>query len=143
MTVVLTEAQRRHFAVLAMMLEETLAEMEEIARGGSPEGRLVAHEHDLPADFPDAMAPVLERVRAVLGRLVDMLSLEARPISDARRMNALLITSVVRLEDSTSRKIRGYGVVHPSVARDLDPLLGDIHRDLAQLANRLEGAARP
>lgn len=100
--VVLNEPQRRHFAVLLGMLEETLREVERMASGGATAGL-------------------------------------SRPSSTTcRRSLPLLITSVMRVEDSTSDKLRGYGAVHPSVARAVDPVVREIHDGLAAVAAELE-----
>ncbi len=135
--VVVTEGQRRHFAVLAVLLEEMLGELEEFAAGAEAPGRLVTRQHDLPPGFGELLAPAATRVRDRLARLAAILELESRERSDARLAYALLLTNVVRIEDATSAKISGYGEVHESVARVVDPLLGDIHHDLSALAARL------
>jgi len=131
--VVLTEGQRRHFTVLLAVLEETLHDVEAIAAGRSRSGKLVRAEHDLPPGFAEAMRPYTARIRERIRALADGLDVESRRLSDARRTQALLLTSVVRLEDSTADKLRAYGEVDPRVARVIGPLIADLHAAFGSL----------
>lgn len=132
--VVLNEPQRKHLAVLLMMLEEAVAEVEQIAAAPAAQARLVAAERDVPPEFARLVRPYCERIRARLVALADQFGLEARSVSDARRIQALLVISIVRIEDSFSGKLRGYGKVDPSVAQHLDPALKEIRAMLSELA---------
>jgi len=130
---VLTEGQRRHFAVLLALLEETLNEVEAIAAGRSRPGKLVRADHDLPPGFAEAMRPYGARIRERIHALADGLDLGSRPRSDARRAQALLLASVVRLEDSAADKLRAYGEVDPRVGRTIGPLIADLHAAFGSL----------
>jgi hypothetical protein len=131
--VALTEGQRRHFTVLLAVLEETLHDVEAISAGRSRSGELVRAEHDLPPGFVEAMRPYTARIRERIRALADGLDVESRKLSDARRTQALLLTSVVRLEDSAADKLRAYGQVDPRVARVIGPLIADLHAAFGSL----------
>lgn len=135
--VILNEAQRRHFGVLLGMLEDTLFAIERIAREDTEPARLRGVEHDLPGGFEAEMQREFAPVRARLHALADGLGLDMRLESDARRAHALLMAAIVRLEDSTSDRVRGYGAVDPSVSRVMDPVIGEMHASLTRLAARL------
>ena len=136
-TVVVNHAQRRHFAVLIILLEESLGEIEAVAAGASGQNGLRRSAHDLPADFDHALAVAGSRIRAHVVNLSRLLDLKAETVSDARRVQAQLLANMVRIEDSMSAGIRGYGDVDPSVARTIDPLLLGIHSELRQLMIQL------
>jgi len=138
----LTEAQRRHFGVFVTMLEETLVEVEAIAAAREASTRMVQAEHDLPASFQDALAPALARIRERLYVLAALVGAEARTVSDARRVQAHLVTSIVHIEETVADKLRGYGEVDPGIAARVDPVLRDLHRELSGLAALVAPAAR-
>ena len=117
------------------MLEDTLMEVEHVSGPLSTSfDRLTAYENDLPPTFADAARPYLTAVRERITRLTAELGLRSRTVSRARSIRALLIAEIVRLEDSTAEKLRGYGAVNPQVARELDPVLHELRELLASLA---------
>lgn len=136
-TVVVNYAQRRHFAVLIILLEESLGEIEAVAAGATNRDGLRRPAHDLPADFDHALAEAGSRIRAHVAHLSRLLDLKAETVSDARRVQAQLMANMVRIEDSTSAKILGYGEAHPSVSLIIDPLVLAIHAELRGLVIRL------
>jgi hypothetical protein len=131
---VLTDGQRRHYTVLLAMLEETINEVEAMTEGRNAGGRLRHQTGVLPERLRTTAQPLLERVRSDVGALARLLAVEPQEVSRVRRLQALLLSTIVRLEDSTSDKIRGYGEVDPGVARAVDPALHRIHGALENLA---------
>jgi len=138
--VVLNEPQRRHFAVLLAMLEDTLADVEAIAAGPAASGRLRAQEHDLPRGLDAALRPYVVQLRGELVALADRLGLVGQSHLASRRLQALLLASIVRMEDSTSDRIRGYGAVDESVKREVDPALRRMHATLERMLAAASGA---
>jgi hypothetical protein len=139
---VVNKPQWRHYAVLLAMLEETLREIERIAEGAVPPGRLSALEADLPRETADLLLRECADVRERVYRLADLLAVPSHSTSAMRRVSAALITSVVHLEDSTSDRLAGYGPVDPSVERIVDPAIRDLHDRLSSLASRVNPAGR-
>lgn len=127
--------------MLLAVLEETLLEIEELAAGRRRSGRLLRADRDLPAGFREASTPHLERIRARLHVLADLLALESRLVSVARHVQAHLITAVVRVEDSMPDKLRRYGDVDASVTELVAPVLREIHRELKAVAQLAAPAA--
>jgi len=79
----------------------------------------------------------LPRIRAEIERLVTMLALEPRAVSLRRTIGATLTTEAVRLEDSFSANLRGYGSVDAIVANALDPALDALAGSLRTLSASL------
>jgi hypothetical protein len=138
---VLNEPQRRHFAVLLAMLEDALREIEALAGGTAPAGRLTPMNSDIQADTAGFLVRECATLRERVYGLAEQLEVPAQAASASRRVNAALISSVVHLEDSTSDKLAGYGPVHPSVSRLLDPVIRDLHRRLGVLVARMSPSA--
>jgi len=130
----LSDGQRRHFAVLLELLEQSLNEMEEIAAHGGSSTRLRLQSHDLPGDFAATIAPHLAAVRREAYDLWARLGVQPREASQARRLHALVMACVVRLEDSTADKLAGYGDVHDAIAPALDPVIRRMHAELSTVA---------
>ena len=70
------------------------------------------------------------------------LDLRPRKLSRARSVAATLSREAIRIEDSLSSKLRGYGAVHPSVAEHLDPALAQMAKTLSALASALQHHSR-
>lgn len=92
---------------------------------------------DLPPGFGVAIEPAGRRVRAKLKGLVESLGLEPSSRSRSRYLQALIVTTIVQIEDTGSRGLRGYGPLGPVVFETIDPALADIHEALAQIAAEL------
>lgn len=134
----LTEPQRRHVAVFLQQVEEALDEIERAAGSLNSEPKLFRIDiNDLPPGFHQAIEPTIRRVRARLKQLVEGLGLESSPKSRSRHIQALVLTTVVQVEDTGSRGLRGYGPIGPVVVDVIDPALADIHKELEGIAARL------
>ena len=136
----LTEPQRRHLTVFLQQVEETLDEIEELAAAPTSDTKLFRLDvNDLPDGFPAALKPEALSVRAQLKSLMEELDLESNPRSRVRHVQALLLTTMVQVEDSGSRGLRGYGPLDPVVFSVIDPALAQIHQSLERIAARLAG----
>lgn len=135
----LNEHQRRHFEVLLAGLEDSLAAIADlVARTDHVEpAGLTRYESDLPPGFGGAIRPVLTELRARTTRLAAELELRGRSRSVARSIRAILVAEMVRLEDSTSAQLRGYGAVEPGVKEVIEPKLNALHSLLASIHQRL------
>jgi hypothetical protein len=138
----LNEHQRRHFEVLLAGLEDTLASIEELAaRTDHVEAAgLTRYEPDLPPGFGAAIRPVLTELRARTTRLAARLGLRGQSRSVAQSIRAMLVAEMVRLEDSTSAQLRGYGAVDPRVKDVIEPELRALHALLAAINGRLSAS---
>jgi hypothetical protein len=81
---------------------------------------------DLPTDFSRAIAAELKRARAQFSALAVSLGLERGERSRAREIQGLLVTMIVQAEEASSRGLRGYGPVDPSLPSVLDVRLDEI-----------------
>lgn len=124
---VLNDNQRRHFAVLLVSLDEALTRIEQLAEGEHRAwGPLTEYTDDLPPGFRVAVAPLVAELRRRVVDLRRVLGTEARTMSRARSIRAMVTSATIRLEDSRARGLRGYGNVDPSVPAQLDPVLDDL-----------------
>ncbi len=135
--VTLNQNQRRHFEVLFARLEDSLAKIERLLFHPDQSATLSLMEDDISPGFRNMAASELPRVRAEIERLVTTLALKPRSVSMRRTIGATLTTEAVRLEDSFSSQLRGYGSVDESVAIALDPALDALARSLRTLSASL------
>lgn len=138
----LTEPQRRHVAVFLQQVEEALDEVESVAaHPPSATKKLFRLDvDDLPPGFHTQIGAAAMRIRARLKCLVEALGLESNPKSRARHLQALILTTMVQVEDTGSRGLRGYGPLSAVVFELIDPALADIHRELERIAAYLSPA---
>ena len=126
--------QRRHFEVLLAMLQDTLAKVERLASEAAPEaGGLVVYKEDLPPGFAASIEPMVTELRRLIARLSADLGLRRRAVSRTRSIRALLTAEMVRIEDSTADKLRGYGPIDPRVSTAVDPVLRELHALLGSI----------
>jgi|SRR6185312_1664658 len=135
--------QQRHFEVLLAGLEQALDSIEELAARAdrAPGGGLTQYAPDLPPGFASAVRPLLTQLRDRIDHLAAALALRGQSRSIAQSIRAILIAEMVRLEDSTSAQLRGYGTVDPRVSNVIEPELEHLHALLASIAQLL--ASRP
>jgi hypothetical protein len=139
--IVLNANQRRHFEVLFARLEDSLTTVEDLLTLDPGQRQvLTIIEHDIPDAFREQAAPIIAGLRERIIQLAAALELHARKLSRARSAAATLSAEAIRIEDSLSPQLRGYGEVHDSVARHLDPVLAEMARTLGALAAALRAA---
>ncbi len=121
--------QRRRVSTHVRLLLEDLEKipaMPEFARSGEPYGAI-----------REAVVELQSAVEALRAEL----ALPAyAPPSLRRRVMATAEVWAISMEDLKARSLRGYGQVHPDLAKALDPRLDDIVgrlQRLAALADRL------
>jgi len=137
----LTESQRRHFEVVLAKLEDTLDEIDRLARPRAETSqrlsvRLIAD--DLPPDFAPRTAEVSSTVRGRIADLAAQLGLAPQPASRVRTVRALLIGETVRLQDSVSRALKGYGALDPRAPAVIDPAVRELIALLATMLRALD-----
>lgn len=133
--------QRRHFEVLLGMLQETLSKVERLASEAAPEaGGPLVYKEDLPPEFAASIEPVVAELRRLIARLSADLGLRRRAVSRSRSIRALLTAEMVRLEDSTADKLRGYGPIDPRVGTTVDPVLRELHALLGSILRIVDSA---
>jgi hypothetical protein len=137
---ILNANQRRHYHVLLTMLAQSAGRLAEIASprhtGDSP---FLTYDNDLPADFAARIAPHLDALRATLDSLAQRLDMRSKRVSRRNAVRAILVTDIVRLEDSMARGLRGYGQVDNRVRDVLDPMLQALVAELQAMRRILEG----
>lgn len=135
--------QRLHFEVILASLEKALSRLELIALGREHSGcRLTRMDDDLPESFREGAAPLVERLRAQVAALSAALALTERHTSSKRLARALLTSQIVKIEDSSSGRLRGYGAVDPAVEARLDPALHALQGDLHAVLDLLSAPER-
>lgn len=136
-SIVLNANQRRHFEVLFARLEDSLAKIEQALAERDAVPRLTIVDDDIPRAFRASAALELPRIRAEIARLASELALAPRVMSLRRTVGATLTAEAVRIEDSLSGQLRGYGSVDATVADQLDPALNALAQSLRHLSAAL------
>jgi hypothetical protein len=137
--IVLNANQRRHFEVLFARLEDSLTRIERLlAPDAAPQNHLSIERQDVPDKFREQALPVISELRTRVIQFATALELRPRQSSRARSIAATLSSEAIRVEESLSSQLRGYGEVHPSVPRYLDPALKEIAQLLTKLSSNLE-----
>ena len=137
----LTESQRRHFEVVLAKLEDALDEIDRLARPMPAESSpptLTALADDLPPDFAARSAAASHAARGRIADLAERLGLAPQPASRFRTVRALLIAEIVRLQDSVSSALRGYGPLDPRAPEVIDPALRELVALLATMLRALD-----
>ena len=133
----LNDNQRRHFEVLLSRLEDSLATIETLL--AAPRHRhLTQLADDVSPAFRTLAESEIPRLRQHVERLAVALGLRPNVVSLRRIIGASLTTDAVRLEDSLSSQMRGYGAVDPSLAERLDPALMHLAESLQDLSAALK-----
>lgn len=142
-SIVLNANQRRHFDVLFARLEDSLDKVGRLLGTPDEHSRVLTTVHDdVPPSFRAHARPLIADLRRQIVDLAEALSLEPRTVSTARVIGASLNAEAIRLEDSLSSQLQGYGVVHQSVPERLDPVIQAMAQTLNQLAATLQRQAR-
>lgn len=135
--ITLNDNQRRHFEVLLTRLEDSLSTIEMLL-AAPPRRRLTQLTDDVSPAFRTLAAAEVPRLRGQVERLAVALGLRPNVVSLRRVIGAALTTDAIRLEDSLSSQIRGYGAVDPSVAERLDPALRRLAESLQRIGSALK-----
>ena len=140
----LTEGQRRHITASLAHVAAGLAEIESIATERDRQGRslLDGMTRDLPDGFERAVELPLAGAYAALADLVEALDLEPKAGSAARTVQALVISSLVVLEDAGTKYLRGYGPIHYALPQALEPALQRLHVHVATIGEILTASSR-
>jgi hypothetical protein len=133
----LNESQRRHYEVLFARLERTLVHLETAARDDDAQAVLTVVEADLPPRFVEESGSAIEEARRQLAALAQSLALRPRIESRRRVCRALLTSDLNGLTDATSKRLRGFGEVDPSLTEHLDPALEQLRATVSRLADLL------
>lgn len=136
--IVLNTNQRRHFEVLFVRLEDSLTRIETLLAGEAAPHVLSIDEDDIPDTFREYAAPVIAALRERINQFATTLELKPRRTSRTRSVAAMLSAEAIRIEDSLSSQLRGYGEVDPTVSRHLDPALKEVAQTLGELARVLD-----
>lgn len=136
--IVLNANQRRHFEVLLARLEDSLTRIEDLLAPDAMRHHVLSvDEQDIPDNFRERAVGIIAALRARVVRLATILDLRPRNMSRARSIAATLSAEAIRIEDSLSSQLRGYGEVHPTVVQQIDPALREMAAMLTALASGL------
>jgi hypothetical protein len=133
----LNDNQRRHFEVLLTRLEDSLSTIERLL-AAPPLRHLTQLSDDVSPDFRSLAEAEIPRLRGQVERMAVALGLRPNVVSLRRIIGAALTTDSVRLQDSLSPQMRGYGAVDASVAERLDPALLRLAESLQHLGSALK-----
>src|SRR5690242_12205639 len=125
--IILNANQRRHFEVLLGGLEDSIAKIESLLAPEIAGDRILSlMPDDLPEDFRTSAWETLGGVRTQIAELSVLLMLRPRNVSRRRTIAAALTSEAIRLEDSLSPQLQGYGTLDPTVEQYVDPILSQM-----------------
>src|SRR6266536_3126254 len=111
---IVNEPQRRHIEVVLSSLQRALRDIEHLAdSAGEQRDELTVFDRDLPADFSGRLRHGVKSAREKIDRAIAMLGMVPRHRSRAAAVRAAITSAIIRLEDTHSYKMRGYGPVDP------------------------------
>lgn len=134
----LGENHRRVISVLLRGLEQMCDEIE--ARLAEVPGVLCQVKSDLSPAQGVALREMTARVRGEIRRLNAEIELDAAVRSPRRAILALLSASIVNLEESNSKRLRGYGALASEAATRLDDELNRLVALLEEMTTIAEEA---
>ncbi len=136
----LSDGQRRHLTASLDLVEATLDELARLVGGsGGDSPRLLRRQvDDLSPALPSRGQEPIAQARAVLAELVRALGLEPRPYSSRQALQALVLSSLVILEDCFAATLRAYGETDPGLPSVLDPALRRLHDALTAIGAALD-----
>ena len=139
----LTDGQCRHLSASLEHVEMALGEIQVLVTGNASHDPtpLIHMIRDLPPGFDEAVTAPLARARGIIGELAATLRLRPNQSSARRTVQSLVLSSLVVLEDAFSRRLRGYGAIHPQLPGMLDPGLTRLHAEVAAIAEALRTLA--
>lgn len=116
--------QRRHFEVLFSMMEDALTRVEtRVGPGGVSRNALNSYQDDVPHGIERAVFEEVAELRRDIAAIAESFALAPSVRSRRQALQALLVAEIVRLDDSFSNRLGGYGPVHPLLQSTLDPTL--------------------
>lgn len=135
----LTDGQRRHLSASLEHVEMALEEIEALATPGASHKPVVLIHmlRDLPPGFDQEVHAPLARARALIEEIAATFRLHPNHSSAQRTVQTLALSSLVVLEDAFSRRLHGYGDVHPRLPGLLDPALARLHAEMAAVGAAL------
>ena len=132
---ILNDSQRRHFEVFLELLQKSIGEVERLTQlpSDAAQNALTRYDQDLPEEFVRISSSILRRLRERTERIAATLEIGPSHRSRLNTIRAILTAEVVRVDDSFSRKLSGYGSVSPMVEVQIDPQLAALRSDLTSL----------
>jgi hypothetical protein len=130
--------------VVLAKLEDALDEIDRLARPVAHAGdrrKLTVVADDLPPDFASRTDAAIDAARGRIADLAAQLGLAPQRASRFRTVRAILHAEMVRLQDSFSRGLKGYGALDPRAPAVIDPAVRDLVALLATMLRALDPAS--
>jgi hypothetical protein len=135
----LNASQRRSVEALLESVEAMLAQVERLLPdSGGHENSVTAVTNDLPPHFIARAPEKINEARRQIEQLADTIHLTRRRISKRRTVKGMLSAQMMRVEDITPARLRGFGEVHSSFSEQVSPALSDIRKSLQELVDLLQ-----
>jgi hypothetical protein len=136
-TVKLGENHRRVISVVMRGLEQMADDIERWME--KKPGLLIRREQDLSPAQQSRLRTLAAELRRELVRIAGELELSPAVQSPGRSISALLSAMLVQLEESDSKRLRGYGRMPEEAAEKLDGEISHLIALLEQMAGVVEG----
>lgn len=133
--------QKRAVSVTLFLLEERLAEVEQVMSQRS-EGILYRRIPRFTQRQQEAIKRLLQVMRAEIAELAERFQFDREEQDPVGRIRGLMAISWESLEESTSRRLKAYGDVDPQLKETLDPGIQKLSR-LGQVMIRIAEGSLP
>lgn len=136
----LNPSQRRSVTITLREFEASLRRALEWLDGKNQNGILYRETLTLSAPQRAEMRRTIEAALAEVAVTSELLSLESEEQDAAGLIRGEMSVAWANLLDTRSKKLRGYGEVHPQLAKVLDPHILNLSNLAMQLANLFDDA---
>lgn len=140
MSELLNPSQRRSVTITLREFEASLRRALEWLDGKNENGILYRETLRLSAPQRTEMRQAIEAALAEIATTSELLGLESAEQDAAGLIRGEMSVAWANLLDTRSKKLRGYGDVHPQLAKVLDPHILTLSNLAMQLANLFEDA---
>jgi hypothetical protein len=118
--------QKRHLAVTLCLMEKDLLREEQLLRSHGEKGTLYEIVDPLPEGQHQKLLALIAKLRQCLAQAKCRFSLEIEQTILHRMLVGEFTMLWVRLRDTKTKKLRGYGAVDEELPHRLDPLLEEM-----------------
>lgn len=137
----LNEPQRRRVSITLGYLEKTLVEIERALEQGDYQGILFDLRNDVPPAVREELIAAAAVVREHIAVLAERFDLQRMENELAKQVASSLVYCWETLVGSTSKGLKGYGVVSEGLGDALDPELDAIIAQIWRMRDGIFGQA--
>lgn len=129
--------QKRHLAVTLCLMEKDLLRKEQLLRSQGEKGILYEIVDSLHEEQHQQILAQVAKLRACIALVKDQFSLEVERTNLRKMLIGELAMFSVWLQDTKTKKLKGYGVIDEGLEQSLDPILEEMANQIDQTLKTL------